>query len=259
MDQHKVVSLEDRIPKLKYQRKQKANRRLTLYLSFFFLLLVVITYFQSPLSDIRKVNVTGNHYVSKEEIVERAGLNKKTSFWGINKDGIKNELNSIVQIKQVNISRKFPNEVDITVEEFGRVAYLVKEGAYFPIIESGKVLDQLEGSKFPADAPLLVNWDAGHILEEMSAELSEVPESLKHRISEIHYTPVESDPLRITMYMNDGNIVSTTVRQFSHKVSSYASIIKEIDPDKKGIIHMKMNPYFEQFDNEEGLEIESEG
>ncbi|MCD8500622.1 MAG: hypothetical protein LRY71_01750 [Bacillaceae bacterium] len=40
MDKQKIVSLEDRIPKLKQQRKQRANRRLIIYLSTFFFAIV---------------------------------------------------------------------------------------------------------------------------------------------------------------------------------------------------------------------------
>ncbi len=260
MDQKKVIALEERIPKLKIQRKQRSNRRLIFYLSFFFLLLLSVVYFQSPLSNVKEIKVNGNRYVSDEKIIKVSGLNDKTSFWNINKDFIEKELTSLVEIKEVSIDRKFPNILQITVKEYSRVAYLVTDGKYYPILETGKILTEENSKKrFPTDAPLLMGWKKNDELAEMAAEISKLPESLIQRISEIYYTPVKDDPLRITLYMNDGFVVSSTIRHFSAKIASYSALIKELDPKNKGIIHMRINPYFEQFDNEEEDKLESEG
>ncbi|RXI98100.1 cell division protein FtsQ [Anaerobacillus alkaliphilus] len=261
MDQQKVITLEDRIPKLRIQRKQRANRRLIFYLSFFFLLLLTVIYFQSPLSDVKEIVIDGNRYVSDEAIINVSRLEERTSYWGLNKQLIEDEVSSIIEISDVKVQRIFPNTVKITVKEYTRVAYLVAEGKYYPILESGKILDKEEFSqRFPTDAPLLIGWKTDDELAEMAAELSYLPESLIHRISEIYFTPVQEDPLRITLYMNDGFQVSSTIRHFSQRIGDYPAIVKELDPNIKGIIHMKMNPYFEQFlDNEEEEESESEG
>lgn len=252
MDQKKVITLEDRIPKLKIQRKQRANRRLIFYLSFFFLLLLSVIYFQSPLSDIKHVVIEGNRYVSDEKIITVSRLNQRTSYWGVNKQMIEEELASIIEIKHVIVERKFPNTMKITVAEYPRVAYLVVDGKYIPILESGKILDEEQFLvRFPTDAPLLIGWDIDDELAEMAAELSILPESLIHRISEIYFTPVEEDPLRITLFMNDGFEVSSSIRNFTERIKAYPAIVQELDPSIKGILHMKMNPYFEMFDNEE--------
>ncbi|MCT8139021.1 FtsQ-type POTRA domain-containing protein [Anaerobacillus sp. CMMVII] len=260
MDQKKVITLEDRIPKLRIQRKQRSNRRLIFYLSFFFVLLLTVIYFQSSLSDVKNIRIDGNRYVSDETIITVSGLNERTSFWGVNKELIEGKLRELHEINDVMIERIFPNTLQIKVNEYARVAYLVVDGKNHPILESGMILEEEKAVKrFPTDAPLLIGWSIDEELAEMAAELSNLPESLIHRISEIYFTPVPEDPLRITLYMNDGFKVSSTVRHFSQKIASYPAIIKELDPNIKGIIHMKMNPYFEQFDNEEEQEIESEG
>lgn len=221
--------------------------------------MLIVIYFQSPLSDVQNVLVTGNRYVSEEQILLKVGLHERTGFWNVNKDEMREALTSLEEIKEASIIKSFPNTIVIDIEEYSRVAYLVSGGLYFPILESGKVLEQIEMGTVPADAPLFVNWLAGETLEEMAAELSKVPESIKQRISEIYFTPIEADPLRITLYMNDGNEVSSTVRQFSTKIVAYPAIVKQLDPSKRGIIHMKTNPYFELFDTEEEFYNESEG
>jgi cell division protein FtsQ len=260
MDHKKVIPLEDRIPKLRIQRKQRSNRRLVFYLSFFFLLLLTVVYFQSPLSDVKNIQIEGNRYVSDEKIINVSGLNERTSFWGVNKQLIVEKLTSLQEISEVTVERVFPNTLQVKIKELSRVAYLEVEGKYYPILESGNILDEDSSmQRFPIDAPLLIGWSTDQELAEMAAELSNLPESLINRISEIYFTPVLEDPLRITLYMNDGFEVSSTIRHFSEKIRPYQAIVKELDPNIKGIIHMKMNPYFEQFDNEEEEENESEG
>ncbi|MGO4887871.1 cell division protein FtsQ/DivIB [Anaerobacillus sp. MEB173] len=262
MANDKVITIEDRIPKLKSQRKQKSNRRLIMYLSTFFFLILLVIYFQSSLSHITSIAVSGNHYINDESIIDMSGIEEGTSIWNVEQEHVVASIISQLHgISSATVQRKFPNSVEINVTEYSRVAYIFDEGRYFPILETGKILDEMPREHFPTDAPLLVNWtsETGEEVEEMAAELRKLPESMINRISEIYFTPVESDPLRITLYMNDGNEVSSTIRHFSERISSYPAIVQELSPDEKGIIHMRMNPYFEKFQFEEEIEIEGEG
>ncbi|OIJ17747.1 cell division protein FtsQ [Anaerobacillus alkalidiazotrophicus] len=255
MDEKNVITLEDRIPKLKELRRQRANRRLIFYLSIFFILLLTVIYFQSPLSDVKVIVVEGNRYVSDKEIISISGLNDRTSFWGIDKQKIVGDLTRLNEINEIKVNRKFPSTILIKVKEHTRVAYLAVDGNFFPILDTGKILEDAI-NHFPSDAPLLIGFNTEGGLSEMAAELSVLPESIIQRISEIYYTPVENDPLRISLYMNDGFNVSSTIRHFSKKITAYPAIVRELDPNNKGVIHMRMNPYFEQFDigEEEGIE-----
>lgn len=93
----------------------------------------------------------------------------------------------------------------------------------------------------------------------MAGQLKEMPEQLVERISEILFTPTDSDPFAITLYMNDGFQVQSTIRNFAERLAPYPSIVQELDPEKKGVLHMRMSPYFEEFVDEEESENEGEG
>lgn len=60
----KVIKLQDRVPKLKNQKKKNkkqkkiVNHRLILYISILFLLVLFLIYFRSPLSNIKKNKCT---------------------------------------------------------------------------------------------------------------------------------------------------------------------------------------------------------
>jgi cell division protein FtsQ len=235
--------------------------------SVFFLLIIGILYLQSPLSHIQTIKVNGNIHVSDEEVVTLSSVTNRTSFWNIDNDKIMNNIKKNKQIKDVSIKREFPNTVIISVEEMKRVAYAINDGHYLPILEDGSVLKSSEGSTFPSDAPILLNWESGNELEEMSAELAKLSPAIVNSISEIHHTPQDSDPLHITLFMNDGHEVSATIDGFAKKMSAYPSIVSQIGEDLNGVIHMEVAYYFESYEKveeqteeeEEVTEDESEG
>ena len=92
MKQGKVITIEDRIPRLKEERKRKANRRFILYLSLFFLLILLVVYLQSPLSKVGKIDIQGNFYVSDADILKAGQITENTSFWNISKTKLNSQM-----------------------------------------------------------------------------------------------------------------------------------------------------------------------
>ncbi|HET7628787.1 MAG TPA: cell division protein FtsQ/DivIB [Bacillales bacterium] len=246
-----VITLEDRIPKLKEQRKQKANRRMILYVSMFFVLVLVIVYFVSPLGHVGKIAVSGNHFVSREEILEASGLSANAGFWEMDADTIANHIEQMKQIKLAEVERRFPNRFSIKVTEYHRVAYLEANGHFYPILGNGARLSALDESEIPADAPVLAGWEEGKMLSAMAAQLTKLPMPIVRGISEIHWTPTEHFPKAITAYMNDGFVVKALIQDFADKMEQYPRIISELDPNTKGVIHMRVGTYFVKYADEE--------
>lgn len=251
MNDKKVVSIEDRIPKLKQARKKKANRRLIFYLSIFFFLIAIIVYLQSPLSHINAVHVNGNAIVSKEELIELSDLKNTTNIWTIDKDEISANIKSNPMIDSVTIKRKLPQDIEITVNEFSLVGFLKKDDDFLPVVEEGVVIKDREMSNAMGAAPLLIDFTEDDYLKRMAFELNELPQSILNMISEVHWQPTEDNENKIMLYMNDGYIVSSTIRGFSDKMAVYPSIVSQLETGKKGIIHIGSGAYFESFDNEE--------
>lgn len=261
MKNGKVITIEDRIPKLKAERKRKANRRLIIYLSLFFLLILLVVYLQSPLSKIGKIKIEGNYYVANSHILQAGNLTNETSFWNINSKELEDTLlKSNVQLSDVTVHKRFPNTIFIEVKEFVRVAYLKENDAYFPILENGEVLDKLLSDETPVNAPILANADKKK-LEEIATELKQLPQSLIQRISEIKFTSSETISYDLTVFMNDGFEVRTSVSKFAENLKKYPAVVSQIEPGKRGIIHLNVSSYFEEHNskNEEETEHENEG
>jgi cell division protein FtsQ len=257
---NKVVSIEDRIPKLKEQRKRRANRRLITLLSLFFLLIAAVAYFQSPLSKVGKIMISGNQYIPGEVIVSKSGLSKDTNIWSIDKEKIKGKILKLPGIKDVSLSIVLPNSISIEIKEYKPVALMEIEQHFYPILENGKILKDEKTENINISMPILKKFEEGEALKEAISQLLKMNLEVKNSISEIIYAPKKTDPFRVVIFMNDGFEVHATLRTLADKMKHYPSIISQLDPSKKGIIDLEVGTFFKEYEmaGEEENENETE-
>ncbi|MCF6410472.1 cell division protein FtsQ/DivIB [Pseudalkalibacillus salsuginis] len=262
MKNEKVATIEDRIPKLKQQRKQKANRRMIFYISFFFILILIIVYFQSPLSNVKTIEIKGNQLIPEDRILSQLDFSTDTSYWSVDPVHVESQVRKIVQVKSVEVDKVLPNKVIITVTEYDKVAFLENDGKYLPLLQNGEPMPQVSKDTVPSNAPILVKWEDEDAIKLMAEELTKLSESVRLRISELHHTPLENDSQHITLYMNDGYEVQSRIPNFAEYMQYYPSIVDKLDGNLDGVIYMSKSPRFEAFDTgeEEGEEqTENEG
>src|SRR5699024_7176704 len=137
MSEKKIVSIEDRIPRLKHQRKKKANRRLIFYLSIFFLLISVIVYLQSLLSNVKTINVSVNVLLTDDEVLQLSDISTSTNMLSINNKKNQQQMEEHAAIKDVKIKRDFPRTLNIEVEEFRHIGYVQEEKVAYPVLLNG--------------------------------------------------------------------------------------------------------------------------
>lgn len=257
MEEEKVVSIEDRIPKLREARRKKSNRRLIFYICLFFSLIAVVVYLQSPLSHVKDIRVNGNQYMSSEAIIAQTELSKSVNFWGFKKADIEEKLKAVSEIKEVSVERVFPNHIEIDIVEFRKIAY-INEGEFFqPVLENGTILNSLKITDYQGDAPLLYQFtDEEHLLLFIE-ELASLSETITDHISEIYWVPTESNPFLVELYMNDGFNVIVSIRQFSNQMASYPSIVSQLD-ETKGTIEMGAGGAIFYTDHDEESEVDQD-
>lgn len=257
MNEKKIVSIEDRIPKLKKRRKKKANRRLVFYLSIFFLLICTIIYLQSPLSNIKTFEITGNIHLSDEDVVQESKLSTDTNIWTVNHEKVEKTIRKHPLVQDVEVTRKLPWTIEISLTEHAKIAYFKQDSDFYPMLGDGSMLSPV--SELNGDAPLLIDFKDDDYLARMTTELNKLPKTILNLISEVHWKPIKEDQNKIFLYMNDGYIVDGTIRDFAEKMQIYPSIVSQLDPDSEGIIHIGVGVYFEQFNNvSNDVEIENE-
>ncbi|MCQ6274005.1 FtsQ-type POTRA domain-containing protein [Bacillus sp. V3B] len=245
-----VVSIEDRIPKLKQQRRKKANRRLIFLLLLFFILIAFILYFQSPLSHVKKIAISGNQVHSEEEIISITGITSDTNIWKVKKQEIEAKLKELPEMKKAEVKIRMPNTIAIKIQEFKRISYIADGKSFLPVLDNGKILKEKTTTDLPLNAPILFSFTENNVLEEMIKSLEQLPVGVLNSISEIHYDPKETDAYHILAFMNDGNEVSATIRTFAEKMSHYPSIISQLDPNQKGVINLEVGSFFRAYELE---------
>lgn len=244
MEEEKIVSIEERIPRLRESRRKKANRTLLLYLTLFFLLIAIIIYLQSPFSNIKHFNVLGNEVIPIEQLKEYSQIKEDANIWRVSTKDVEKNIKEHPLVAAVSVKRKLPQTIEINVKERKIVGYTTKKGSLFPILEDGTVLKDTSLS-LPGSAPLLSNFDEEQYLHRLAEELKETPDYILKLISEIHWKPTKKNKYKITLYMNDGYVVQATIRDFSTKIKSYPSIVSQLESDEKAIIHMDVGIYVE--------------
>lgn len=250
MPEGKVVSLEDRIPKLKEKRKRKTNRRLIFLISVFFLLILFVVYFQSPLSHVNKISIEGNHSIVKETIIKKSGISSKTNIWNVDKEKVVKDISSLPEVKKATVKILFPNNIIIHIKEHAKIAYIADDKKLLPVLESGSVIKNQQAS-LDTNVPILTSFKKGKILNEMVDQLQQLPDEILNSISEIHYAPKKTDEYHIALYMNDGFEVSATIPTLASKIVYYPSIISQLDPKVKGVIDLEVGSVFKAFNAKE--------
>jgi len=246
MEEEKIISIEERIPKLKEKRRKKANRTLLFYLTLFFLLIAIIVYLQSPFSNVAYVAVEGNNVITDEQVIAYSELELDQNIWRMNKKLVEEKIKEHPIVKDVKVERKLPQTVLITVSEKRIVGYIKEKDYYLPIVNDGVIITNTEIAK-PGSAPLFVNFTDELYLQRFVEEINQLPTHILKMISEVHWKPTEHNKYSIVLYMNDGFIVNATIRDFANKMNTYPSIVAQLDTEEKGIIHMDVGVYVETF------------
>ena len=183
----------------------------------FFILLTISFLLYTDFFDIEEININGNHHVSKKEILRNANLSVGINLFKFNKNKTEALIERHSLIKNAEITRKYPNKVNIRVLEREVTAIIpFEDGSFIYIDQEGVVLRKdsllntynsplitgLENISFIIGKPINIqpSWLADSLLEII---LSLKNNKLIDRISEINV--LEDNHIQI--YTNDGSVI----------------------------------------------------
>ncbi|RUL55904.1 MULTISPECIES: cell division protein FtsQ/DivIB [Lysinibacillus] len=265
----KVIDIEDRIPTLREKRRRRTNFKFTVLIFLFFITLFLLLYFQSPFSDIKKINISGAELVDNEEYINYSGLQTGDSMWGFREGEVEKSIKEQHWVKDVQVKRKWLTTVEIKVDEWQKVAYISKDNVFYPMLENGDVFKE-PSTMEPIDAPLFLQFEDEKLRKRLLKELAKLDTTVLALISQINATPSSADPYSITLYMNDGYEVRAEITTLAKKLNYYPSIVAQIENTgdfEKGIIDIEVGSYYRSYNDEytqlnlnfEEVEAESEG
>lgn len=227
--------------KVKQKKKQtpvKKKRKILygrIFLAIFLLAMIIVLIVVFVPKKIKNISVSGNQFLSDQEVIELAGLEDYPSTFTHFSFQIKQALEDDVFVKSATVSKSWLYDVHITIEENRPLFYDTTKQK--TILESG---DEADGS---FDVPTLVNYTPDTIYSKLIQKMKDLDTDIIRRISEMQYDPNDVDPNRFLFTMDDGNYVYLTANQLSN-INNYVTIISKFS-GKKGILYLDSGEYFQ--------------
>lgn len=257
----KVIDITERVPAMRKRRKRRTNLKFAFLTTIFLFIILLLLYFQSPYSDMKEINIQGSNLKDETFYLNQSGLILDESMWGFKIGDIEKEIAKNDWIKSVDVQRKFVNTVEITIEEWHKVAYISREGDFYPMLDNGVIFNE-SSEMVPVDAPIFLKFEDESLRKKILKQLALLKPEVLSLISQINASPLESDPYAITLFMNDGYEVRAEVNTLAEKLNYYPSIIAQIENEdafEKGIIDIEVGSYYRPFSEEYAINIPEEG
>ncbi|KOS69572.1 cell division protein DivIB [Lysinibacillus contaminans] len=244
----KVIDIEDRIPTLKKRRKKRTNRKFIVLILLFFFVLSVLLYFQSPYSDIKRIHVNGAFLVNENYYVEASKILEGQSMWGFKVKDVEEAILKDEWVQDVQVKRNWLRDVTIEVEEWKKVAYLARDGNYYPLLENGKRFEQAD-ENIPIDAPVFIGITSKKKINKLVEQLAILKPEVLALISQINSNESETNPNAIKLYMNNGYEVRAVISNLAEKLNYYPSMVAQISQLEKGVIDLEVGSSFKPYNS----------
>ncbi len=95
------------------------------------LLVLYMVFLHMPYFNLRQVDVTGNHRLSREEVIEASGLEAGTNLLTVNLKGVADRLRRHPWISSATVYRRLPGRMIMEVEERTPRAILAADKLYY--------------------------------------------------------------------------------------------------------------------------------
>lgn len=206
------------------------------FLILYLLINIIYNIIDKPISNIY---VSGNNYLTDWQVIEIASLdNYPPTLLHLSRN-IKNKLEDNVLIKEAKVTKK--NFTIVYIEIIENKPILYNQLTNKTILLDKKEIDD----KF--DVPILTSSLDKNKYNELINRLSDIPQDVLNKMSEITYSPDDVDDERFLITMTDGNYVYVTLNKFN-LINDYNNIVKEFN-NKKGILYLNSGGYFKIMEN----------
>lgn len=184
--------------------------------------------------NIKNIYISGNTYLSDQEVIEMAGIENYPSTFTALCIPTKQKLEKNTMIEKASVTKHGLFEIHINVTENKPLFY--NKTAKKSVLKTGDIVDQV----YPV--PVLINYVPDKIYKRFISKMKLVDDQILTRISEIEYKPNDVDKNRFLLSMQDGNYVYLTLGRFDN-INNYIEIIRKFE-NKKGILYLDSGEYF---------------
>lgn len=228
------------------QKKKKRKLNVKRLIVFLLMIYIIVSGIKMLINEpIRNIIITGNYYVTDNEIINKAGIKNYPPIMKLNLTKIINNIKENPLISEVEIKRNLKFQLKINVKELKVIC----------LDRANNLLLLEDGSKIPNNneyvgIPTLINYTKEDVLKKFLDGMKELDYGTLSGISEIEYAPSKSsdekivDETRFLLKMNDGNSVYINISKLNN-LKYYQKIYANLG-DKKGILHLDSGSYLEE-------------
>lgn len=250
-----IPKIDNTFLKEKRMRQLKKRRRIQLgvVLGLVLLVVLILVYMYSPISIVKQVTVSGNHYVATENIKTELNIKKDTRVYSYDSGQAEKRIKKHALIKQAEIKKGLFNSIHVDITEHDIVGIMTVKDKEVPVIENGQILKDFNDT-LPNEAPYLKGFK-GTEKQQLVEALEKMDRTIRAQISEIVYEPKKNQPHLIRLYMRDGIEVLGNTKTIASKLKYYPSMSQALEKDetgnliKSGFIDLSVGATFIPFEN----------
>ena len=221
----------------KKNRKKRRRRNQLIVLAV--LILVVALYFISDFSKVKTLNVVGNRYYSKEEVLVKADLSYESRYLLNPKWYLSSKLEKDDMIETVEVYKNLKGNITLKVEEKIIIGYFVENQKNYLLFGDGtqKEIDEKHLDNI-VNYPLIDGFnkkERENLAKGFSKKGDEVDQEILAMISEITPHKESYDEHMVKLVMQDGNKIYTSYESI-YILNSYKQTLKKLKKDHVCIV-----------------------
>ncbi len=208
-------------------------------IAFFAVLIVAIIIILGILNlKVTNIYVTGNEFLTEQEIIELAHLENYPRIITVIGKVIESKIKANPYIESVKV-KKHITTIYINIKENRPLLYDEKNNR--TILKNGKYTND------HFSTPILTTSVNEEIKNQFLEKLSLIELPVFNVISEIKYAPNDVDDKLFLFTMNDGNYVYINLEKFEN-INKYFDMVVKFN-NHKGILYLDSGEYFKIYDN----------
>ena len=210
-----------------YKKKRRVRR-----LRVFLILLIAAAlgaYFYSPYSRLQTIHISGNHFISNEEIQQAMNCDEDSIRLFCWSSAIKERVNKIPGIKSVAVEKSIFDGLTVSITESAPIAYQMQEGSAKVIFDNGTMKDISDSEliRKVQSLPQLSQFNDEEILKQFAENFAQVDESVRTQLSDIMFEPQESDPLRVKLLSDDNKESYVRIDDMVYQLQYYNTVVSQ--------------------------------
>ena len=218
---------------------------LKIFIGVCVIILIIIGIMLCPYFYIKKINITGNGIVSREDILKTSGLDSPdVNLYAFNSFSAEENLLKNPYIGSVSFQRTFPDTLSIDIKERKPCGYIPYTNTFLFMDNEGRILDSKSYYTNPLPVVYGVNFNNFTLGEKLNVT---EPEKLQtvvdlsrlmdtYNLTEQVVRLDVSNTYDIHLYVNNIDVVIGEFTDVNWKIGALSEIIKKLSPDDKGIL-----------------------